>query len=415
MKRIYRDIIGTAQRALDSDEVVLFIGARQSGKTTILKIIENDVDKKGLKTYFLNLEDPDYLRLINDSPKNLLRIFPFDMEEKSYVFVDEIQYLDNPTNFLKYFYDEYKGKIKLIVSGSSAFYMDRKFKDSLVGRKHVFPVRTLSFREFLRFKDQKKLIKIIPDKFEPSNYQLARKISFSEREEIEQLFYEFLLYGGYPRVVLAPLSEKSEILQDIVYSYIKKDIYDADIRQDEIFYRLFKVLASQIGGLVNINELSNLLGISRKRSTNYLYVMQKSFHLLLLRPFYKNIRKELTKMPKLYFYDLGLRNFLVNNFEPILIRSDRGALLENAVVRQLTERAGLAVGDQMKFWRYHTGAEVDIIFTGKIAFEIKFTPKLLKKSRYRMFLERYPDIKFNLVSLTDIHQGEIPVWEPWLL
>ena len=120
-------------------------------------------------------------------------------------------------------------------------------------------------------------------------------------------------------------------------------------------------------------------------------------------------------MPKLYFYDLGLRNFLVNNFEPILIRSDRGALLENAVVRQLTERAGLAVGDQMKFWRYHTGAEVDIIFTGKIAFEIKFTPKLLKKSRYRMFLERYPDIKFNLVSLTDIHQGEIPVWEPWLL
>jgi len=97
-----------------------------------------------------------------------------------------------------------------------------------------------------------------------------------------------------------------------------------------------------------VNELSSTLGISRKAITNYLYVMQKSFHILLLRPFYKNVRKELTKMPKVYFYDTGLRNFLTNNFEPLLNRQDRGEILENAVVRHLAERAGFLTEEKNK-------------------------------------------------------------------
>ena len=138
-------------------ETLIFTGPRQAGKTTILKQLQDLLHKENKKTYFLNLEDPDYLTLLNESPKNLFKIFPLDLKKKSFVFIDEIQYLNNPSNFLKYFYDEYQGKIKLLVSGSSAFYLDKRFKDSLVGRKKIFNVFTISFREFLRFKNEEQL------------------------------------------------------------------------------------------------------------------------------------------------------------------------------------------------------------------------------------------------------------------
>jgi predicted AAA+ superfamily ATPase len=415
MKIIFRDIIDDLRRFLNSDEILLLTGARQAGKTSILRFLQDELNEKKAKTFFLNFEDPDYLRLINQSPKNLFKIFPINLKERTFVFIDEVQYLKNPTNFLKYFYDEYQGKIKIIASGSSAFYLDKKFKDSLVGRKLIFPVRTLSFREFLRFKGEEELIESLPKKFSLQNYHLVKKISLSEIEKIENLYFEFLLYGGYPRVVLAPLSDKTLLLQDIAYSYIKKDVYEAEIRQDEFFYRLLKILAGQIGNLVNVNELSSTLGISRKAITNYLYVMQKSFHILLLKPFYKNFRKELTKMPKVYFYDTGLRNFLINNFEPLLNRQDRGEILENAVMRQLAERAGILTEEKIKFWRYRTGAEVDFIFEEKIAFEVKFDAHSFKKSKYSLFMEKYPGINFNLVSFSDEPKIELPIWKPWLL
>ena len=151
---ILRDITKKAQNYLDTEEILLFIGSRQAGKTTILKQLENFLQKNGQRTYFLNLEDPDYLTLLNDSPKNIFKIFSIDLNERNFIFIDEVQYLKNPSNFLKYIYDEHKEKIKLCVSGSSAFYIDEKFKDSLAGRKKIFNVPTISFKEFLRFKGE---------------------------------------------------------------------------------------------------------------------------------------------------------------------------------------------------------------------------------------------------------------------
>lgn len=415
MAAIDRDIVSQIEEKhyLDCDEILLLIGARQAGKTTVLKILKEKVEAKGFKTFFFNLEDPDYLRLLNQTPKNLFQISPIDLSAKTVIFIDEIQYLSNPTNFLKYIYDEYKGKIKLIVSGSSAFYLDRKFKDSLAGRKIVLFVHTLSFREFLRFKNKKELSELLPIRFEPDSYRLEKKISLQEKESIQKYFSEFMIFGGYPRVVLSPIEEKLNVLQEIVYSYIKKDIYEADIKQDEIFYRLFKILAEGSGNLVNTNELSNTLGVSRKSIHNYLHVMQKSFHISLLRPFYRNVRKELTKMPKVYFYDLGLRNFLVNNFDFPKLRSDRGELLENAVFRQFVERADMIPDEKIAFWRTQAGAEVDFIFDDKYAFEVKFDTRLFKKTKYHLFLEAYPQIMFNLVSLEATGKENYPTWNPW--
>jgi len=396
---IIRDVTINVKDHLDNNEILLFIGARQAGKTTILKQLKSIVEKKGKKTYFLNLEDPDYLALLNKSPKNLFRIFNLDLKKRNFVFIDEIQYLDNPSNFLKYFYDEYRGKIKFLVSGSSAFYLDRKFKDSLAGRKRLLNVRTLSFREFLRFKNQQGLA--------GRDFKSA---SLSEKEKINIFYREYITYGGYPRAVLAEQEEKEDILQDIAYSYIKKDIYEANIRQDEVFYKLFKVLASQVGNLVNSSELASTLGVSKTAIDNYLYVMQKSFHIALIKPFFKNVRKELTKMPKVYFPDSGLRNFFMNNFNSFQMREDKGALLENACFRQLLERYGES---KIKFWRTIQKNEVDFIVNEKEALEVKANPGRFKKKDYKVFLENYPDIRFSLVSIDGPKVEGFHVKEVW--
>ncbi len=393
---IYRRQLQDQLEALfESEESLLIIGPRQAGKSTLLHSLESKLKEQGKTTFFLDLEDPDYLRLLNQSPKNLFQIFPFDLNERSYLLVDEVQYLINPSNFLKYCADTYKQKIKIIASGSSAFYLDRKFKDSLVGRKRIFRLLSLSFREFLEFKNESELAK--------KDWQ---GLTLSEKEKIEFWYYQYLIYGGYPKVVLAPQEEKVTILKDLAYSYIKKDIFEANLRQDEDFYRLLKIMASQIGNLVNINELTQTLGLSKTAIQNYLYIMQKSFHLSLIRPFYKNIRKELTKMPKVYFYDMGLRNFFKNDFRLLMERDDKGALLENGVYRQLIEKYE---AEEIRYWRTTNQQEIDLVVEDqKTAYEVKIDSKKIAKNKFRSFLSAYPDFKVNLVSL----KGD---FYPWLV
>jgi len=383
---IIRDITLKAKKYLKSDEILFFIGARQAGKTTILKQIKEYLKKNNEQdVYYLNLEDFEYLDLLNKTPKNIFKIFSIDKNKKSYIFIDEIQYLKNPSNFLKYLFDEYHGKIKLIVSGSSAFYLDKKFKDSLAGRKKIFYVPTLSFREFLRFKKENNLLK-----------QDFKKLSLIEKEKISVYYREFIIFGGYPRVVLAQQEDKEDVLREIAFSYIKKDIYESGIKQEEIFYKLFRILASQTGGLFNSLELANTLGVSKTAIDNYIYVMRKSFHVALLTPFFRNTRKELTKMPKIYFYDLGLRNFFANNLEPFEKRNDKGALLENAVFKQFRE---LFEKDQLKFWRTAQKNEVDFIVNKKKAFEVKVNSNSFNKAKYKKFFELYPNIDLSIISI----------------
>lgn len=381
---IPRNITTEAEKVLESPELMLFIGARQSGKTTILKQLQEVLNAKNKITYFLNLEDPEFLQLLNESPKNLFKIFTFDLSQKTFMFIDEIQYLKNPTNFLKYLYDEYQGKIKLLVSGSSAFYLDQKFHDSLAGRKKIFPVRTLSFREFLKFKNEEKLSLL--------NFL---NLSLTEEEKIKRYYDEFLIYGGYPKVVLAALPEKKDILSEIGYSYVKKDIFESGVRQEENFYKFIKILASGTGGLVNFSEISATLGTSKMTLERYFYILRKSFHISPVRPFYKNLRKELTKMSKVYFNDLGLRNFFIGNFDPPVTREDKGALMENAVFRQLIEKYDES---EIKFWRTASGNEVDFIIEDKDAFEVKFNAGQFNKKKYRVFFENYPEIEMRVVA-----------------
>ena len=398
---IIRDITLKAQDYLDRDEILLFIGARQAGKTTILRQLQASIEKRGEPSFFMNLDDPDYLSLLNASPKNLFQIFPIDLKKRTVVFLDEIQYLSDPSRFLKYIYDEYRGKIKLIVSGSSAFYIDKKFKDSLSGRKIIFYVWTLSFREFLRFKGE--------DKLSERDWKTP---ALSEAEILARNYNEYILYGGYPEVALSPMEEKKEILREIAYSYIKKDIYESRIKKEELFYKLFKILAAQTGNLVNSSELAATIGVSKTAIEHYLYVMRKSFHLHLLPPFFKNIRKELTKMPKVYFFDLGLRNFFTGNFTPYAVRGDdQGRLLENAVFCQLFRSYEI---EEIKFWRTIQGNEVDFLVGERQAFEVKAQPKKFQEKKYKVFFENYPSVNLRIASLdVGAAAAAYPIIEVW--
>ncbi len=398
---ILRDLIPKIKEQLKNDEVILIIGARQAGKTTVLHQLEDIIKAQNSACYFLNLEDPEYLELLNESPKNLFKIFSFDLQQKTFVLIDEVQYLKDPTNFLKYFYDEYKQNIKIIATGSSAFYLDRKFKDSLAGRKKIFTLQTLSFKEFLRFKSEEELSK-----------KDFKDLALAEKEKIIFNYQEYLIYGGYPKVVLAPLTEKEEVLKDLAYSYVKKDIFEANIKQEEVFFKLLRIIASQIGNLINAAELASTLDVSRTTIDDYLFLMQKSFHIGLVKPFYKNLSKEITKMPKAYFMDLGLRNFLLKDFKPFAGRQDNGQILENILYKELLKNYE---PEDIKFWRTIQKQEIDFVAGGKFAYEAKVNPKSFKPGNYKTFATSYPQIKFFIVSFDkqDETIANIPIIEPW--
>jgi predicted AAA+ superfamily ATPase len=303
------------------------------------------------------------------------------------VFIDEIQYLKDATSFLKLLFDEYAGQLKIVATGSSAFYIDRQFNDSLVGRKKIFQMGTLDFEEFLLFKGRHDLVSEV--------IQLRDKVKTMSIQENVLWTYmdEFMNYGGYPAVVLEnDFQEKIEILKEIRDSYVKRDVLESGISDEGKFFRMLMLLASQSGNLLNVNEISNTLQITNATVEKYLYVLQKCFHITLVKPFYNNIRKELTKMPKVYINDLGLRNVLINYFSPLEQRADKGMVLESLAFRLLSEKYDT---DQIKYWRTADGNEVDFVietsYLKGFAVEVKFNEQEARPSKYNKFTQNYPD------------------------
>ncbi len=382
-------------------EFTIITGARQTGKTTILKQIYSELRLNNENVWLLSFENNEILTNINKEPENLFKYIlrpknPIDNDDHkpSYVLIDEIQYANNPTNFLKYLYDTYAPNLKIVATGSSAFYIDTKFKDSLVGRKKIFTLSTLNFEEFLIFNDFNDLAK------ELLLLQSNAEYLSLKRNELQQLFDVFITYGGYPAVVLLDdVKEKKDMLKEIKDSYIKRDIYDSRIENQDTFYKLLVILASQTGSMLNRNELSKTLQSHLKTIDKYLYVLQKSFHISLLKPYYNNYKKEITKMPKVFFNDLGLRNILLNNFSEVALRKDKGELLENYVFLRLNE---LFEDDEIRFWRTLDQKEIDFVISCSNsevkAFEVKFNSLKIKKSKYKKFGEIYPNANLQFVT-----------------
>jgi hypothetical protein len=358
---VRRNVLSQINPWLAEKEILVLLGARQVGKTSILRLLQDHL--KDEPQFYFDLESTFDLTY-TATPKHFVDYLSskgLSSDRRTYCFLDEIQYHPDPTKFLKVIHDHHPN-IKLIVSGSSSFAIRQKFKDALTGRKQVFHIMPLSFGEFLRFKRQQAtsikeslhLDTILDD------FAAARKFH-TLTPEMLPLWEEFVVYGGYPLPSLtADINMKQARLREIYNSYVQKDIKDL-ARIDDIvqFNQLVNFLAIQISQLFKNEEVSKEVGLPVSRLNKYLFLLENTFIISRLRPYHTNRQKELTKMPKLYFYDTGLRNTGLSDFRSLNLRPDAGALVEDQCLMELRKNA--AASDGFFFWRTWGKDEVDFV------------------------------------------------------
>lgn len=358
MEILTRELLPAIVQQLDNNLVIILTGARQVGKTFILKLLTQHLTAKqhGVKILSLNLEDTEQLDKITSFKdfKTFLKLQGVGENEKVFIFLDEFQKLPQATKFLKLIYDELPN-IKVVATGSSSLDIYKALRaESMAGRKRVFNVWPLSFLEFLNFRyPALKPIweRIINQKLDPTTI-IQDFIAPAD---------EFIVWGGYPRVVLSnKQDDKQEGIKEIYNAYVQKDVASILKMEDAANYnKMVVLLSAQIGGLLNINELSNTLNCARSTIERYLFVLENTFIVKQLPPFHTNKRKEITKMHKIYFWDTGMRNYSQKNFTSADSRADSGQVIENAVFVELLKN--LRVGQELYFWRTPQGTEVDFI------------------------------------------------------
>ena len=388
----------------EAKEIIVIHGARQTGKTSLMKLFIETLNE-GEHVYF-DLEDSRYLSLFEKGYEEVIKYLEaksiLKKGQKLYLFVDEIQYLNNSASFLKLMHDHVP-QIKMIVSGSSSFDI-KKLQDSLVGRTVNIELFPLDFDEFLLFK----------------NVKYNRDIDASEQlvNELYELFREYVLYGGYPAIVLSRTIEEKEVrLQQIIDTYIRKDIRNlTDIRNVDKFNNLLRVLAAQTGNLLNITELANTAQIARNTVEEYLFILEDTKIIKKVTPFSRNIRSELFSTPKIFLYDTGITSMLKSFRLPGVVS---GELFETAVFSELIKNRG---NTSLHFWRTKDKKEIDfIIDTGNelLPLEVKMNAAKMKLTALKYFKEAYglSDIFCTTFegNLPDRVRGKINTLHPWEL
>jgi len=402
MKLYKREIFDQIEPYIGDETIIVLHGARQVGKTHILRYIQDYLTQKNQKSFYYDLEMPDVFALVND---RIPITFIHDLlgqqyveGEEIYVFIDEIQYLDNPSSFLKIIADHYKN-IHLIVSGSSTFDIKTKFTNSLAGRTTEFEVFPLSFTEFLQFKQ--------------SSYILTPKPSPLALEHFRASYQEFIKYGGYPKVVLETVVEKKRrYLIQMIDTYIRKDIRDlttiTDIRK---FNSMLKILASQSGQLLSIKALSNEIDIAFATVQKYISILEETYILKLISPYSHSPSIEISKNPKIYFYDSGLLSILwLNHFQDTIL----GNILETNIFGELVKLYGR---HNIHFWRTKAGQEIDFILevhNHLTPIEVKTNFQQYSPKNITHFEAKYHSQPGSVVALLGTPQNEHYLY-PWQL
>lgn len=379
---IKRTIFKEIKNHLNKKEISLIIGPRQIGKTTMMMELKKDLELRGLKTLFLSMDFEDNKKFFS-SQNSLLEKLKLEFgNSKGYVFLDEIQRKEDAGLFLKGIYDM-NLPYKFIVSGSGSVELKEKVHESLAGRKLLFEVYPISFFEFINFK---------------TDYAYENRLEsyFSvENNRALILLEEYMNFGGYPRVILEDkLKNKIRIIDEIYSSYIEKDILNLlNIEKSEEFSSLLKILASQTGQLLNYSEIANTVNISLPTIKNYLWYLEKTFILEKITPFFRNTRKEITKSPSIYFYDIGLRNYLIGRFGQINSQNEFGFIFQNLVFNILKTKIMFS-NAKINFWRTTGKAEVDFILSyGEKVLPIEVKYKEFKEisveRSLRSFIDKY--------------------------
>lgn len=366
-KQIKRSIEKKITEKLFSNKVIIITGARQTGKSTLMKQIQKEQNKKML---YLDCDDSQTRTILqNQSTPNLLRL----IGDNKIIFIDEAQRVENIGLTLKQIHDN-KTNIQLIVSGSSAFELSNKINEPLTGRKWEYNLYPISFSEMQNHTSW-----------------------FDENRMLETR----LIYGTYPDVINNPGNEK-QILSNLTSSYLYKDIFAfQEIRKPQLIDKLLQLLAFQLASEVSYNELANTLQVHVRTIDKYIDLLEKAYVIFRLPSFSRNIRNELKKSKKFYFYDNGIRNSLISNFNNINMRNDTGQLWENfLVVERLKKISYQNLYCNKYFWRTTQQQEIDYIeeHSGKLfAYEFKWNNN--KKARLsKSFAKAYPKHEFNVIN-----------------
>lgn len=377
---------------LSSEEISLITGPRQSGKTTLMKEIKNELERKGRNTIYLSMDIESHRRHFS-SQQELKQKLELELGDSGVAFIDEIQRKENAGLFLKGIYDS-DVPWKLVVSGSGSVELKENIHESLAGRKRLFHLSTITFREFVDYK---------------TDYRYEGKLEKffeAEPERTRQLLKEYMNFGGYPDVVLADKeSEKRRIIDEIYSSYLERDIQNLlNVEKIDAFSTMIALLADQMGGLINYSSLSSDLEIGSSTVREYMKYAEKTYLIERVNPFFTNKRKELVKSPVAYFQDIGLRNYAVNQLGQIDLPTEKGIVFEGLVFQILRHNMTHSSGS-IRYWRTKSGAEVDFVLKwGKdrvLPVEAKFRdleePEITRS--FRSFLKKYSPEEAWVVNL----------------
>lgn len=350
-----RTIENTLKEKINGGKAIVVVGARQVGKTTLLNEILKDKDY-----LFLDADDPATRNLLQSPTTEQIRTFIGDYK---YIFLDEAQRISGIGLTIKIITDQFKN-VQLFVSGSSSFDLGNELNEPLTGRKWEYELFPISWEEY------------------------ENKIGFVKSE---QQIENRLLYGLYPEVINNQGKER-ETLKNLVNSYLYRDILAfSDIRKPEVLEKLLQALALQMGSEVNYNELSQLIGINKITVQKYIEILEIGYIVFRLNSFSRNIRNEIKQNRKIYFYDNGIRNMIIGNFNQLDLRVDKGVLWENFLVSE--RRKQNLYKDtfaKMYFWRTKQQQEIDFVEESNgqiVGFEFKWNSKKTKFPQN--FLETY--------------------------
>lgn len=365
---IKRKIEEKIKAALFKGRVIVIYGPRQAGKTTLVKDILRSL--VGHTSRYVNCDEPDVRRALEYKTSTEMRSFLGDIEV---VVLDEAQRISDIGLTLKLLVDTFP-EVQIIATGSSSFELANKINEPLTGRKEEFFLPPLSFSEF------------------------ANKVGDIDARRLLELR---LVYGMYPKVVTSDREDAAKRLQELARSYVFKDILSFDhIKNPEVLEKLLTALALQVGNEVSYTELARLVGVSKHTVENYVRILEQAFIIFRVGPWSRNLRTELRKLKKIYFWDTGVRNALINNLNMFPLRQDVGAIWENFLV---SERMKKYKQDGMyirpHFWRTHQQQEIDYIeeSDGVLrAFEFKWKDKTWKPPK--SFVDAYPDAKIALIT-----------------
>mgnify|MGYP003601147355 FL=1 len=323
---INRDLTNVALQKLHKGKVIVLIGPRQVGKTTLINALLND------KEYlFLDGDDNSVSDLLSNANTEQLRSI---IGNYKYVFIDEVQRIPNIGLKLKIMVDQIKD-VQVIVSGSSAFDINNLTQEPLTGRKFEYQMFPVSWSEF------------------------EKNVGYVKAHQQLELR---MLYGMYPDVI-NNFGNEYEILKNLVSSYLYKDILAlAGIRKSNVLEKILQALALQVGSEVSYNEIAQLVGVDKNTVNNYIDLLEKSFVIFRLNSFSKNIRNEIKANKKIYFYDNGVRNMVIGNFNNLALRQDKGALWENFMIAERMKHLSYSQSNAKPyFWRTTTQQEIDYI------------------------------------------------------